>query len=75
MITQLRAMSLNNLAFLYESQGLYGKAEPLYQRALAIDEKLLGADHPNTATSLNNLASLYAFQGLYDKAELLYHRA
>jgi hypothetical protein len=34
----------------------YGKAEPLYQRALEIREKALGPDHPDTATSLNNLA-------------------
>ncbi len=32
------AQSLNNLAFLYEDQGRYAEAEPLYKRALAIDE-------------------------------------
>ncbi len=30
------ATSLNNLAALYHDQGQYAKAEPLYQRALAI---------------------------------------
>ena len=38
--------------------GDYAKAEPLYQRALKIDEKALGPDHPDTATALNNLALL-----------------
>ena len=52
------ATSLNNLAVLYDNQGLYAKAEPLYQRALAIREKALGPEHPDTATSLNNLAGL-----------------
>jgi hypothetical protein len=38
--------SLNNLAGLYDTQGQYGKAEPLYQRALAIREKALGPGAP-----------------------------
>ena len=42
--------------------GDYAKAEPLYRRALAICEKALGAEHPDTATSLNNLAALYYAQ-------------
>ena len=38
-------------------------ARPLYERALAIYEKSLGPDHPNTAFSLNNLAGLLQAQG------------
>jgi len=53
------ALSLNNLAGLYDSQGKYDEAEPFYTRALGIWEKALGPDHPNVATSLNNLAGLY----------------
>jgi hypothetical protein len=34
------------------------KAEPLYQRALAIWEKALGPEHPDVATSLENYAAL-----------------
>ncbi len=34
--------SLKNLASLYYTQGKYAEAETLYQRALAIDEKVLG---------------------------------
>ena len=67
--------SLNNLAALYETQGQYAKAEPLYQRALAIREKALGPEHPDVAASLNNLAVLYHAQGQYAKAEPLYQRA
>jgi tetratricopeptide (TPR) repeat protein len=52
-----------------------GQAEPLYQRALAIREKMLGPDHPHTAQSLNNLALLYHSQGKYEQAEPLYQRA
>ncbi|XYI00861.1 tetratricopeptide repeat protein [Sorangium sp. So ce1128] len=69
------AMSLNNLALLYDTKGDYAKAEPLHQRALRIKEKELGSEHPDVATSLNNLASLYQTEGDYAKAEPLYQRA
>jgi tetratricopeptide (TPR) repeat protein len=35
------------------SQGRYGEALPLHQRALRIDEAALGPDHPDVATNLN----------------------
>ena len=39
------AIVLNNLANLYHNQKKYGQAEPLYRRALAIREELLGPSH------------------------------
>jgi tetratricopeptide (TPR) repeat protein len=69
------ALSLNNLAELYQEMGNYQKAEPLYQRSLAIREKLLGLEHPDVALSLNNLAELYREMGNYQKAEPLYQRS
>jgi len=50
------AQSLNNLAGVLKDQGRYGEAEPLYRRALAIHEKGLDAEHPDTATALWYLA-------------------
>ena len=42
------AMSLNNLATLYQDQGRYGEAEAACAaRALAIMEQRLGPDHPH----------------------------
>ena len=38
------AQSLNNLAVLYQAQGHYAEAEPLYKRSLAIREKVLGPE-------------------------------
>ena len=67
-------MSLNNLAWLYSSQGSYGKAERLYLRALAIHSKRLGPNSADTVTNLNNLAGLYYEQGLFKKAEMLWIR-
>ena len=70
------ATSLNHLTGLYDRQGRYAEADPLYERALAIWEKvLLGPGHPDVATSLNNLAGLYDRQGRYAEAEPLYERA
>src|SRR5262249_30712138 len=62
------ATSINNLASLYNAQGRYAEAEPLYKRALAIGEKALGPEHPTVALSLNNLAALYNVQGRYAEA-------
>src|SRR4051794_1102100 len=53
------AISLNNLAGLYDSLDRHADAEPLYRRGLAISEATLGPHHPEVALSLNNLAVLY----------------
>ena len=60
---------------MYESQGKYGEAEPLYLEALAIDRESLPPNHPQLATHLNNLAGLYRVQGKYWEAEPLYLEA
>ncbi len=69
------ATSFNNLALVYQAQGRYIEAEPLYKRALVMLEKTLGTEHPEVARSLNNLAALYQAQGKYDEAEPFYKRA
>jgi tetratricopeptide (TPR) repeat protein len=53
----------------------YAQAEPLYQRALVIREKILGPEHPDTAATLHQLATLYWRQGKYELAEPLLQRA
>ena len=63
--------SLNGLALLYDSQGRYNDAEPLYLQSLDIRKRQLSNDHPDVATSLNNLAQLYYSQGRYNDAEPL----
>src|SRR5262249_20421833 len=44
--------SLLHLAAVYEAQGQYPNAAPLYQRALRLYEQLLGPDHPQVAEVL-----------------------
>lgn len=65
----------NNLALRYYDFAQYSRAEPLFRRALEINEKALGKDHPTVATRLNNLAELLRAQGHYAEAEPLYRRA
>ena len=55
--------SLMNLGALYRIEERYAEAEPLLQRAVAIAERVLGPDHPQTAASLSHLARLYHAQG------------
>jgi tetratricopeptide (TPR) repeat protein len=69
------ARALNLMGLNLHAQGRYADAEPLYQRALALTERLLGPEHPHTAASLNNLAELYRSQGRYAEAEPLCQRA
>ena len=69
------ALLLNQAGYYLHDRADYAQAEPLYRRALAIDEKALGPEHSETATDLNNLAALYRHQGRYQEAEPLYRRA
>ena len=69
------ARLMNDLGLYRKSRMQFDAAEPLYRRALAIDEALYGPDHPDVATDLNNLAALlYTTNRLVD-AEPLYRRA
>jgi CHAT domain-containing protein len=61
---------------LYESQGKFSAAEPLYVEALAMFRRLFGdRDHDSLAASINNLAELYQAQGKFSAAEPLYVEA
>ena len=67
--------SLNNLAALYNDQGRYADAEPLYKRSLAIRGEISRSRSSRCRDSLNNLAVLYHDQGRYADAEPLYKRS
>jgi tetratricopeptide (TPR) repeat protein len=61
------------LADLYVRIGLYHKAFPLQESALATRRRTLGEEHPNTLISNNNMGSLHQSQGKLAEAEP-YHR-
>ncbi|GAB4468194.1 MAG: hypothetical protein OHK0037_25540 [Elainellaceae cyanobacterium] len=69
------ASSLDRLATIYQKQGRYAEAEPLFRRVLQLREQHLGPAHPEVATALNNLALLYQAEGRYYEAEPLFQRA
>jgi len=69
------ARRLTKLGNEHYQSARYAMAELLYDEALSIRRRVLGADHPDTATSLNNLAGLYYAQGRYEDAEPLYKEA
>src|SRR5215813_12332773 len=69
------ADKLYNESVSLREKGQYGQAIPLAERASALREKTLGAEHPDMAASLNNLAGLYSDKGDYAQAEPLYRRA
>ncbi|MCL2376875.1 MAG: tetratricopeptide repeat protein [Defluviitaleaceae bacterium] len=66
--TEDRAKILSLIGNVYFRQGDYDEALGWYGRALVVYEKLLGTDHPDTATTYNNMASVFRAQGDYDKA-------
>ncbi len=66
------AHTLNNLALACCSQGKHEEAEPLYKRAISIDEVVLGSDDPDLAMDLSNLAAHFRRIGKYDDAEQCY---
>ena len=61
------ATALTRTTHLVAAQGEYDDAKPLYERSLAIREKVLGPDHPGVATGLNNLAELLKSQVRVDR--------
>jgi CHAT domain-containing protein/Tfp pilus assembly protein PilF len=69
------AGALNNLAQLYGEVGRDADAEPMFKRALAIMEKVVGLESVDIAIELNNLAALYQRQQRYAEAEPLFKRA
>ncbi|MHC1742783.1 MAG: tetratricopeptide repeat protein [Syntrophobacteraceae bacterium] len=69
-----RAVVLNNLAQLLQATNRLSEAEPLMRRALQIDEKSFGPDHPNVAMRLSNLAQLLQATNRLSEAELLMRR-
>jgi hypothetical protein len=63
------------LAQLAREQGRQAEADVLLQRALAIQEQHLGAEHPETARTLHDLARLRQQQGRLVEACALAERA
>jgi nephrocystin-3 len=70
------SFAANELAYYLSHEfSIYKEAQPLMEKALQIDEKIYGPDHPNVAIRLNNLAQLLQAKNRLKEAELLMKRA
>lgn len=63
------------VALFFRFQGNFADADQMYLRAIEIEEKALGPDHPNLAKRLNNRAELLKLQvravGMFLNIEVL----
>ena len=66
---------MSGLGLVLKIKGAWQEAEPLMRRALAIDERSLGAENPTVAIRLNNLAQLLQDTNRLAEAEPLMRRA
>ncbi len=55
--------------------GIVTEIEGMYRRALAIQDKSLGREHPSTALTLNNLGGVLALRGDFAQAEQMQRAA
>lgn len=62
------ATTLNDLGVLYGMQNRDIEAEPLFERALAINEKAFGRQHSSVVLALQNLSVIYASQNKFSEA-------
>ncbi len=67
--------NLQHLALLYQEQGRLDDALPMLSRALVLEERSAGAEHPDVATALSLLAGLQIRRGQYAEAEAHYRRS
>jgi serine/threonine protein kinase/Tfp pilus assembly protein PilF len=66
---------LDDLAQVYSDQQQWALAKQTYERALEVDRRVLGDDHPRVAMRLNNLAVVAQNIGDLKLAESLYRDA
>jgi serine/threonine protein kinase/Flp pilus assembly protein TadD len=68
---ELQARILTMIGRTYERMGLYAKALPILERAVAVERSTFGSGDTTVAQSLNDLGVLYRDQGDLAKAESL----
>jgi tetratricopeptide (TPR) repeat protein len=74
-IKEKMALSLNNLAAIYQLQGKYGLALNEYIKSTDIYRKIHGENSLDFASSLHNLGMVYAAKQDFQQAEALFRRS
>ena len=68
---ELQAQMMQVMGNVYDSLGLYSRAESLLSRAVGIRRRTLGARNPDTLKSMKDLASVLNEESRYPEAEKL----
>ncbi|KAH7385972.1 hypothetical protein BKA66DRAFT_490292 [Pyrenochaeta sp. MPI-SDFR-AT-0127] len=69
------ATTITNTAWYLFWMGDFVTAKSMCRSAVAVREKVLGEEHPETLTSVSYLGSVLERQGKYEEAEAMYQRA
>ena len=68
---EVEAAIRNTIGQTYTDLGIYPEARKQLERALDLQRRVLGPEHPDTLKSMNNLAVVYVHEGKYAQAEAL----
>ena len=71
----VQAKLMDTIGGLYQSIGLYDKAQPMLEESLNLRRQVLGQEHADVAVSLNHLAGVANLNGDSAKSESLYREA
>ena len=69
------AASYSNIGNVYNRQGQYERALEYYQKALEIDIKVSGQEHPDVAASKENIGLVFEAMGRKSQAKQMFTEA
>jgi serine/threonine protein kinase len=68
---ELQAKMMVTLAQSYADLGIYSRAQPLVERAVEIQQRIIGPEHRDTLSSMRLLATILRLSQRYDESENL----
>jgi eukaryotic-like serine/threonine-protein kinase len=68
---ELQAKMMVTLAQSYADLGMYSRAQPLVERAVGIQQRIIGPEHRDTLSSMRLLATILRLSQRYDESENL----
>ncbi len=68
---ELQAKMMYTMGDTYWDLGLFSRAQPLFERALEIQRRVLGPRHPDTLASMQDLGAVLGYEGHRAEAEKL----
>ncbi|MEA2544454.1 MAG: eukaryotic-like serine/threonine-protein kinase, partial [Acidobacteriaceae bacterium] len=68
---ELQAKMMVTLAQSYADLGMYSRAQPLVERAVGIQQRIIGPEHRDTLSSMRLLATILRLRQRYDESENL----